>query len=88
MVRVLLLWLGGAALASAKEEQDCVKELANGNAKNVCDDKFCLKDPRIAQKCDLMGADEHDPNEGKKVKEGGANCFDHKDNDGDGAYYT
>ena len=60
---------------------------AQGDGKTDCEDRDCLKDRRIRQRCRQSG---HGKSKGKGKKkddphtETGRECTDYKDNDGDG----
>jgi hypothetical protein len=77
-----------AAQASETEKgRQCFDHKDNdGDGRKDCDDPDCMKDRRVAQRCKWIqrrkggGKGGHDnPN-----TETGRECFDHKDNDGDG----
>lgn len=84
-LRLLLAALAVAAPAAAQTApKSCYDNLVT-NSKNVCEDKACMKDPRIFQRCDMLGDDEHMQKPTSRT-ETAAQCMDHKDNDGDGKF--
>ena len=98
MKLTILLSFGLFLVAQASETEhgrQCLNHKDDdGDGKTDCDDPDCLKDRRVGQRCRMMQQRKH--HSGGNKGHGGKNrhdnpntetkreCFDHKDNDGDG----